>query len=632
LEITSKLDNSTLASHLIQDYTIRSNSDSNTNYNTKQLNDNKLNRIKNSVRSDRLISIDSFETDELNNQQSNITTLTNTTHTNKTANDLLFEDIFQNEFDSSISINTKEALINSNNKDFNQTVNNQIDELFVGSNNLIELKAEEELTETNKQSVPLSPQSSQPPPLAFSPLTISHQLLPQRNIPQANTFSIDIDPFSSSSSEASSKHSSTHSLNKLGSNSTLQQKLKDNTHVSPLSDNVFDDLDPFGVPLVHTEHKKSNTSNPFSSTNEADPFYIFDNNNNNSKILNKMNNENQENANKIGEEKLNFAQVDEVTNFEPYSNTTATSEAAIVDDGENNDKNELQDEININEIEISKEATLDEQSRLQSDEYSRESNENEHAKRANESANDGDQSDSSDDSYSVPPPLSKTNRHSIASANSGNINIRDPFAQLSSSNKSPQSPARKNKNHNNDNTKANDDEGVNDDEMDFDNAFTNYADNKLQSNVEDLPSFANELNELSLNDENDNFNDQMDMALRRGDVNNIEVGIKARSIKFYDHIEQISNSEDEEDEYENGKENARRFNSNNNDIQSSQLNRDDTIDQAETTNIRINNNSNHNNMDDVAKQTTTKLNAAPPSSRVIINIFVINNNLIKLEI
>ena len=354
----------------------------------------------------------------------------------------------------------------------------------------------EEEEEKKERETPPSPPL--PPPLPPLPPITSNQNI-KSNLefphffPSPNTFLIDLDPFSSNTSNQISGQP------------------------NPFDDNFFD------TPSIT---KNAKVTNPFIDPFDTDEFSsVFSNNNNNNKVKE-----------------------------DPFSvfNTVVNNSNLIKMSSEEDDNTELKfeeldlpkaEQRNQNNEEVNNEKSVDDVV-ANDDEVTVEATTNSALPKKNKYDYDDSSSDDDDEFQmkSVPPPV-KQNSVDI-------VEIRDSFSETT---------------FNVVKQKVDDDDKKNksDDEDDMDNAFTSFSNEKVASTVEDLPSLTKEFADDGDGDDSKgitfenfdaaesstDFNDQMTLAMRKGDTSleTVNVGKLKMSFKNED--------DDDDDEEEREKEN-----------------------------------------------------------------------------
>jgi hypothetical protein len=347
-----------------------------------------------------------------------------------------------------------------------------------------------------------------------SPNVISHQQFPQRNIPSAKTFLIDADPFSSSSSLSSQ---STHLTTTKTQNPFDDNfELAETSNTTSNNNNNYTFIDPFDLGAFGSANTNSNTVD--------DPFLVFKSLDQD--LLNKKE------EFKMDDNQLDFSKVDEL-----------------------NDRVDMDIPVGQNEPETINEASQE--------------NEIEPAKPT--SANI-DNDDEDDDDYSIPPPPSKSQRGSVAVENTKkHVTIKDPFEEKIEDEDVNDYNKIEEQNENIAEEKEADEED------DMDGAFVNFSKEK-PAEVEDLPSFANELKEtnesLSQVNEPTDYNESFSLAMRKGDTNLDTINVSAQSkssFKFqYD-------DDDDENENSDGEFKSKSENDNSDNAKTNKINEKSTL-------------------------------------------------------
>lgn len=200
---------------------------------------------------------------------------------------------------------------------------------------------------------------------------------------------------------------------------------------------------------------------------------------------------------------------------------------------------------------------------------------------------DNDDEDDDDDDYSIPPPPSKSQRGSVAVENTKkHVTIKDPFEEKIED--EDVNDYNKIEEQNENIAEEKEDE----EEDDMDNAFVNFSKEKPVE-VEDLPSFANELKEtnesLSQVNEATDYNESFSLAMRKGDTNLDTINVSAQSkssfkFQYDDDDDENENSDSEfksKSENDNSDNNAKT--NKNNENEKSTLNVDETAAAASGT-------------------------------------------------
>jgi hypothetical protein len=277
----------------------------------------------------------------------------------------------------------------------------------------------------------------------------------QRTFPSVNTFSIDIDPFSSSSS----KSSSTLSLNKK---------------------NPFDDLNIL-----------TNSSKVVNNSKEVDPFDIFDSQLKEEILLADQNKKNKDPFSVF--ESIFKNNKDQALN-QKMSTTTEQTERDI--------NQQLNDELASDFANINNEITGDQMNKIK------------------EEVEEEEEED-------ITTATGKFRSESVVS---NEVKIKDPFI-IQAEEQEP-----------NQNTEL--DANNEDDDDNMDNVFSNYS-NLTQNQVDDLPSLANEIRNIDFTNtivNQQDYNDQLDLAIRKGDTN-------LRSVELITKNDLVNNDDSSDDDF-----------------------------------------------------------------------------------
>ena len=284
-----------------------------------------------------------------------------------------------------------------------------------------------------------------------------------KTFPSVNTFSIDIDPFSSSSSRSSS----TLSLNSKNPFDDLNILNKSSTVVKNNNKEIVDPFDIFDSQL------KEEILLQDQNKNNKDPFSVFDSIFQNTR-----------------DQKLD----------EKMSTTTEQTDLDM--------NQQLNDELASDFANINTETTGDQITKIEEEEEEIEQED----------------------------LTTATGKFRSESVVSNEVRIKDPFIIQPDDQDSMNQPEP------NQNTEL---DANNEDEDDnMDNVFSNYS-NLTQNQVDDLPSLANELQNVDLTNtivNQQDYNDQLDLAIRKGDTN-------LRSVELITKNDLVNNDDSSDDDF-----------------------------------------------------------------------------------